>query len=215
MKRTKKITSTYIFFIGLFVGVLAMVTLDLLFKKETEKEKKDQIQQSPSTQNDPKLKQISSLKTVQSPSLPARTTAEHNEKNIHSDNVQTQSDDLQTEVWDPEEIVDTEMAIAQDKLLGTKKIKIPIYENGDSVSTVEFLVEFWSSPINYKGYKRNDTHLLFFGIDMDSEFKLVFINDLLWLERKNQRFILKKSYEFQRFSSQRNRSAKNLAVILN
>ena len=49
-------------------------------------------------------------------------------------------------------------------------------------STFEYMVEFWVSPVNYKGYKLIDNRLILFGIEEPDAVRLFLINKKLWMK---------------------------------
>ena len=94
-------------------------------------------------------------------------------------------EDLAEEVTDPEDIV-----IKKEQLLETRVVKnvLPPAQNlTDSVDAIleehlsinpaianQVVVEFWKSPVNFKGYKFNRKKLVLYGLAPQTEIKLCY-----------------------------------------
>lgn len=72
--------------------------------------------------------------------------------------------------------------------------------NEDEKSSEGYKVEFWASPINYKGYKLLNDKLILFGIEEPDAVELISSNDKLWMKYKNDFFILEHSDNFESFN---------------
>lgn len=60
-------------------------------------------------------------------------------------------------------------------------------------------VEFWNSPINYKGYKMTKNKIVLFGITDHDEIKLYTLEDTIYLKLKQGVFKLLHTDEFRQF----------------
>lgn len=62
-----------------------------------------------------------------------------------------------------------------------------------------YKIEFWQSPLNYKGFKMTKNRLLLFGVNPYEDIRLYRLNDVLYL--KNQQDLYKLDYtgDFKRF----------------
>ncbi len=70
-----------------------------------------------------------------------------------------------------------------------------IPEGRDEV-TANMEVEFWVSPVNYRGYKMTKNKLLLFGIEEPDGVKLFRSNDVLYMKYNNDFFHLVNTFEF-------------------
>ncbi len=62
--------------------------------------------------------------------------------------------------------------------------------------TANIEVEFWVSPVNYRGYKMTKNKLLLFGIEEPDGVKLFRSNDVLYMKYNNDFFHLVNTFEF-------------------
>lgn len=69
----------------------------------------------------------------------------------------------------------------------------------DEKISSDVLVEFWVSPINYKGYKMSKNKLILFGIEEPDAVKLFRLNDLLYMKYGNEFYRLMNTYDFLAF----------------
>ena len=111
---------------------------------------------------------------------------------------------------------DEDIVIAKDEFLYAKNIKIENYKvnfnskdnlldsiliNDKTKNNLSNIikVEFWRSPINYKGYKFFNNKLVLFGIyDFENVF-LEFLNNSIYLVSKNSYYLIEKNSNFQPF----------------
>jgi hypothetical protein len=73
-------------------------------------------------------------------------------------------------------------------------------QSTEEVSDVEkknYNVEFWVSPVNYKGYKLQGEKLILFGIELPDEVQLYSIKDKLWLKYGKDFFNLQSNDNFE------------------
>ncbi len=117
--------------------------------------------------------------------------------------------------------------VKKDELLYTKNIKLIQISGGkgaldtamakaadvdpQGLPTV-FQVEFWKSPINYKGYKLGKGKIVLFGIYHSDDISLLAIGNSLFLKNRNYFFALEPTEEFYGFSPV---TDKNLLAQLN
>lgn len=88
------------------------------------------------------------------------------------------------------EIESTERITKKDSVLqNISGIKEP-------VATGWYIIEYWKSPINYKGYKTNKNKIVLFGIAEAEKPKLFKIGDDFYLRNNERVFRLRKSAEF-------------------
>lgn len=60
-------------------------------------------------------------------------------------------------------------------------------------------VEFWQSPVNYKGYKLEGNHLVLFGIDPNDTLRFENHPDGIWMYHKGNIFLLEDNHDFVDF----------------
>lgn len=119
-------------------------------------------------------------------------------------------------------VIEKNIIVAKDELLTTKKIIIDGYNPNPagssyydslltqnySKSSSEFIVEFWVSPIKYKGYRINKNKIVLYGIyQYDSVFFMA-KDDKLYMNYQNQYYYLENSSDFNSF-----KPLKDLKVI--
>ncbi len=64
-------------------------------------------------------------------------------------------------------------------------------------NTIEFMVEFWVSPVNYKGYKLIDNRLILFGIEEPDAVRLFSKSGKLWMKYGQDYFSLVPTENFE------------------
>ena len=107
-----------------------------------------------------------------------------------------------------------DIVIAKDELLFTRIIKVEGINGSDSKKEAaldsllindktkkppaNFIkVEFWRSPINYKGYKYSNNKLVLFGIYIYEDASLEMRNNKLYLNYANTFYLIEKADDFQ------------------
>ena len=78
-----------------------------------------------------------------------------------------------------------------DSLLTDNKTTIPI-KNKNAL-----LVEFWKSPINYKGYKTGKNKIVLFGIDKYDIISFKVLNNILYMKYVSDFYQIDKSIDFK------------------
>ncbi len=134
------------------------------------------------------------------------TTSIINQNNEHLTDTSSNYNEVNNN--SPDEIV-----VAKDELLFAKIIKIEGIDKNDSKKDAlldsllindktkkpaanSIKVEFWRSPINYKGYKYSNNKLILFGIYMHEEAILESRNDKLYLNYENTFYLIEKADDF-------------------
>ena len=72
-------------------------------------------------------------------------------------------------------------------------------EEPKKVANYKIDVEFWRSPLNYRGYKASKNKLIFYSINLEEEIKLFAIKGALYLRYKDQIFALAYGNDFAPF----------------
>lgn len=73
---------------------------------------------------------------------------------------------------------------------------------------ISYFVEFWESPINYKGYKMGRNRIIVYGIYLPDFVTLKMYDKTIYLKYLNEYYVLEYSNEFRSF-----RTLKNSALI--
>ena len=107
------------------------------------------------------------------------------------------------------------IVVKKDELLFSKNIKlIDLDEKSDvqahrkdslvqlasgitEPSSYTFMIEFWKSPINYRGYKMGRNKLVLFGMETTDNPHLYKVKDCLFLKNGNKIYKIDKNSEFQ------------------
>jgi hypothetical protein len=188
---------------GIIVGLGVSFILTLTNTKDTNLALKDeQIKESALNSFTDKLLRLlyikrDSVTTDTVEKIVIRTAAASNTQSIDNptstDSTTTQQDSLN----------DDAVAIRKDELLETRLIEISsnqirkanandslladIANVPTSASNVlrTITVEYWQSPINYRGYKMNSGKLILFGLSPDEPLSLTEINNDLFLKHAN------------------------------
>ncbi len=103
------------------------------------------------------------------------------------------ADSLPTASFDPN--ASDEFVVRKDELLGQRTV---VLQNLDQVSATDSLlrseagvkeeparnitIEFWKSPLNYKGYKMSRSKLVLFGMGQEDQVTLVKLDQRLYLK---------------------------------
>lgn len=111
---------------------------------------------------------------------------------------------------------DENIVVLEDQILNTRKI-IPLQITGkiagmkpdsllSEVSGIKsektsdvFILEFWQSPLNFRGYKMGKNKILLYGIDAAEPIKLYKINQSIYLNFQHQYVKLEVNYEYKSF----------------
>ena len=109
------------------------------------------------------------------------------------------------------------MLVKKDELLYTKNIKLIALDDKGKAAGIDsalakvadvdpsglpaaYAVEFWKSPINYKGYKLGRNKLVLFGIYQSDDISLVSIGNNLFLKNRDLYFRLEQAEDFCSFN---------------
>ncbi len=187
-----------IFTVGLLLGLLLMLGLLVYFSDPTQ----DGVVQKVIFRQTPTKK--ATEQTVSQPkkaSNGATTDAEIEYTIIESTKHVADSIEIYQVNPDAEEFVD-DVTIAKDMLITTEVFPIQQVKNGaDSLPLKQsepnyFTVEFWQSPVNYKGYRLESSKLIVFGITDFAQVKLQQKENQLILIYKKQSFPLEKRSDY-------------------
>jgi hypothetical protein len=109
----------------------------------------------------------------------------------------------------------TEIVVEKDKLLFSKQIIVKEKNNEtnnknimlDSVlletksnfkhKKFNIIVEFWKSPVNFKGYKMSKNKIVLYGLNYDENLKIEKIDDLFYLKNFDKYYLLEYSDSFK------------------
>jgi len=91
--------------------------------------------------------------------------------------------------------------IVQDKQAArTKSDSLLRGFQGDSNRPTEYRIEFWKSPVNFKGFKFVRNAIVVFGLDPQEPVKLYSLEEKLFLRHGNQVYRLHVTEKFEAFS---------------
>lgn len=103
------------------------------------------------------------------------------------------------------------ITVERDELVYVKFCELERIGNDNKTVKEEFRVEFWSSPINYNGYKKQKNKIILYGIEDVEEVSFKFAGSKLCLHYGQAYFELDESKDFQQLSPV---SDKDLIAIL-
>ncbi|MBI3502983.1 MAG: hypothetical protein HY063_14425 [Bacteroidetes bacterium] len=105
--------------------------------------------------------------------------------------------------------------VRKDELLGTKNFQVVNLQNEESNPSDSLLekvsgikntksasslkVEFWQSPINYKGYKMTKNKIVLYGINSDENIKLFHLEENVYMKHNQNFYKLYFTDEFKQF----------------
>lgn len=122
-------------------------------------------------------------------------------------------DSLETNMSEnfPETKNQNDITVKKDELLLRKDIvlNIPADTKLDSLMGVnprntdeqKIAVEFWKSPINYRGYKRSPNKIVIYGVLKFNEAQIVYNNKNVYLIDNNKKYLLKLTDQFLKLKS--------------
>jgi hypothetical protein len=91
--------------------------------------------------------------------------------------------------------------IVQDKQVArTKSDSLLRNFQGDSNKPIDYRIEFWKSPVNFKGFKFVRNAIIVFGLDPQDPVKLYSLDDKLFLKQGTQVYKLHITEKFEAFS---------------
>ena len=77
--------------------------------------------------------------------------------------------------------------------------KISGIKDDKNVSQQFFNIEFWQSPLNYKGYKMSKYKIILYGIESPEGLKIFKVDDLIYLKKNSTVYKLDYSSEFKSY----------------
>ena len=111
-----------------------------------------------------------------------------------------------------------DISVQKDELVYVKFIDLDIPDinsetnhKDEYASNMLLRVEFWKSPVNFSGYKKQKNKIILYGIDDFDEVNFKFANNKLCLQYGNGFFEIEEANDFRRFCPI---SDKNLIAIL-
>ncbi len=193
-----------VFIIGLLIGLLVaggffVFKLDDYFKElnfykrfaETfESEKKATSSKDSSTEKEQDSKKVVK-KTKQQPNTNQSKTASTPEptdsSRIDSATVSTGSFSDEIVVKKDEMVTSKTMQVIQLTPAATKNSKDSLLQKvsgikEDNNSKQLFNIEFWTSPLNYKGYKMGKYKLVLYGVNATDDIKIYRLDDVIYLK---------------------------------
>lgn len=96
--------------------------------------------------------------------------------------------------------------LQNDRLIATKNINVSVQKklliNDDSSGTeyiyseAKFVIEFWESPIKFRGFKRTGNHVVLFGLNPKNTTAFLQIDNILYVREKQLWYSVFNSPEF-------------------
>jgi hypothetical protein len=196
--------------VGLLVGCLFFVfKLDDFFSKMSlfEKSNKASVTEelvSNESKEDEQKQKSKSVNITQKDSKQETTTVDTNNSTVSTTNSYT-----------PIEQEDESINVLKEELIGVKNVNVKDAVGGsnyksisDSVLTVMsgisptkksdfFMVEFWKSPLNSKGYKMTRNRLLIYGLKENADLTMVKLEDEYYLKNNSEVYKINYSTDFK------------------
>lgn len=100
-----------------------------------------------------------------------------------------------------------EMVVA-DKLIAASRIQVQeVMPEGAKKDTVHstkkhtsiYAIEYWQSPLNYRGYKTQKNKIILYGLNKDESLKLLRLKDKLYIKFQNQYSVIENYTEYHSF----------------
>jgi hypothetical protein len=117
-----------------------------------------------------------------------------------------------------DQITAENFVVRKDEMLGSRNFEVTNLQQSESenpsdsilekVSGIKnarkniiasFKVEFWQSPINYKGYKMTKNKIVLFGINAEENIKFYHLDDAIFLKQNQNYFKLYFTDDFKQF----------------
>ena len=114
---------------------------------------------------------------------------------VNSDDIVVRKDELlSTKTFD---VINLSPILNRNNTKDSLLQKISGIKDDKNVSQQFFNVEFWQSPLNYRGYKMSKYKIILYGIESVEGLKVFKIDDLIYLKNGNAVFKLDYSSEFK------------------
>lgn len=195
-----------------------------LKKKVENKPKPASVKRADKDNSDNKILTDTLLKD-ENDNFSGKELPEPNEKKLalelFKDTLGSDSSKISESIQEEEDII-----VRKDELLFTKNIYIndlnksdptnkkdsllQILRGGKEFSPSSFVVvEYWKSPINYKGYKMGKNKVILFGLQNSEKSQIFRLNDNLYLKNNDKLYKLDNSAEFNSYDVVTNQNILN------
>ncbi|MEG1498921.1 MAG: hypothetical protein RRX93_05755 [Bacteroidales bacterium] len=121
----------------------------------------------------------------------------------HSPKATTKESKSDTSLWETNFIAevfpqDSSLNLAQEKKTSEKSFFINATNPSTTYasSSKPLHVEFWDSPVHYKGYQLNGNNLILFGMDPNDSLRFENHPNGIWMYHQNALFLLKPNSKF-------------------
>jgi len=167
-------------------------------EEKTKPVPKQKISSITDTSTATELQEVSSIDSVHAEQQNTSVIQDTVSQNIEDENIVVKQDQL---------LISTTL-IVEDKSVGTKEeneslskeaiehlnpgADLPVKEEPPS----SFIIEFWISPINYRGYKMSKNKLVLFGIEEPDAVKLYRVNDGIYMSYLREYYKLNDTFDF-------------------
>jgi hypothetical protein len=168
----------------------------------------------------PKQAKIDTLPIVTSKNIVTYNSANDTTSDGTESNVDENSKNLNPNdsIQEPSKLEKSEenIVVLSDKLIASTRLQIiesestiilnkkdsALVKGGKSNTQKQvsiYAIEFWQSPLNYRGYKTQKNKIVLYGINKEEPLKLLRINEKLYLKFQNQYSIIDNRSDFHSF----------------
>lgn len=172
---------------------LISTTQDLFNDKDTLAEKHDKMSAKNTNQADSFPNDTTNADNTNDSIALSLLTIDHFEGKSIAQYVKTDSIDLKKDVL----IATKQYSIPVD--LRDKQLDSLLMNRTNLPKILDFTIEFWQSPVNFKGYKRSANKAIIFGITDIDNCELYIDNRQYYLILNSQLFLLESSDVFKKF----------------
>jgi len=154
--------------------------------------------------------------TVLSDKSSAELFAQKYPKEIPIKTILAESDSLLADTMQRVSAIEEDkIVVRKDELLSSKKIQVKNLEEATTPTEIDtllekisgihnknadsFAVEFWESPINYRGYKMTKNKIILFGINQNEEIKLFQLDGKIIMSQNKNYYSLHFTDNFKQF----------------
>ncbi|HVA98527.1 MAG TPA: hypothetical protein VNG53_06500, partial [Bacteroidia bacterium] len=109
-------------------------------------------------------------------------------------------------------IADLDAPLSKKQLKADSLLAVVSDTKDEAVPTSYFQVEYWSSPLNYKGYKMSKNKILLYGMDLTADIKLFQKDGFVYLKTPDAAYKLIYTDDFRQYEKV---SDKDLLAQLN
>ncbi|HEY1040938.1 MAG TPA: hypothetical protein VGF30_16100 [Bacteroidia bacterium] len=209
MSRVSKKIQLFIF--GLSVGLLAgclffIFKLDDFFSKASlfEKENKASV-----------TEELVLNENKKSTSKNHNTSDSEKDQNVKTYNTTEEAGNTENKTYSYSETDEENINVLKEELIAVKNINVKDVEGGSDYKSISdsmlsamsgispnkktdfFMVEFWKTPLNSKGYKMTRNRVLIYGLKENTDLSMVKLDDEYYLKNNSEVYRLSYSADFK------------------